>query len=173
MNRHGTGILSSPGGDAMTVEALSSTADLEDAREQLLQSFAGLDETLLTEPKVVGEWSIRDVVAHIATWDTWVRDVLDADPKGEAPAEPDEESMNRQAQERFAGTPLEVIRREMRTTRMPILCQFASMSDEDRARPRYAMGDKTISADDLAESFIEHDRSHASEIRAWRKLMSV
>ena len=157
----------------MTVEALSSTADLEDAREQLLQSFAGLDESLLNEPNVVGEWSIRDVIAHIATWDVWVREVLDAAPQGAPASAPDEEAMNQQAQERFAGTPFGEIRREMRSTRMPILCQFAAMSDTERARPRYMMDDKLISADDLAESFIEHDLTHASEIRAWRKLRGV
>ena len=156
----------------MTVEALSSTADLEDAREQFLQSFAGLAEALLIEPKVVGEWSIRDVVAHIATWDAWVREMLDGQPDGAA-ADPDEETMNRRARERFADTPFGAIRREMRSTRLPILCQFASMSDEERARPRYKMGDETISADHLAESFIEHDLEHASEIRAWRKLRGV
>ncbi len=157
----------------MAVEALSSTADLEDAREQLLQSFAGLDDSLLNEPNVVGEWSIRDVVAHIATWDTWVRGVLDAAPQGTPAPVPDEEAMNQRAQDRFAGTPFKEIRREMRSARMPILCQFAAMSDTERARSHYMMGDKMISADDLAESFIEHDLAHASEIRAWRKLRSV
>ena len=153
----------------MTVEALSSTADLEDAREQLLHSFAGLPVELLDEPNVVGARSIRQVMAHIAVWDSWAGDVLDALRRGETAELPDEATMIRLATARYAQTPFAEIRQAMRALRMPFLCEMATMTDAERSRAQYRLGDKIISADDLAEGFIEHDLEHASEIRAWRK----
>jgi hypothetical protein len=49
-------------------------------REQLLQrmergwisfqaTFEGLSDPVLLEPGVVGEWSIRDIMTHIAIWE--------------------------------------------------------------------------------------------------------
>jgi hypothetical protein len=32
-------------------------------------SYAGLPLGLLTEPGVVGEWSVKDILAHVTTWE--------------------------------------------------------------------------------------------------------
>lgn len=42
---------------------------LHDARERLLASFAGLTEDEMMQPGVAGEWSVRDLLAHLASWD--------------------------------------------------------------------------------------------------------
>ncbi len=39
------------------------------AWEALEQSFAGLSEARLTEPGVSGEWSVKDILAHVTTWE--------------------------------------------------------------------------------------------------------
>jgi hypothetical protein len=33
------------------------------------ESYAGLPETRLLEPGVMGEWSVKDVLAHVNTWE--------------------------------------------------------------------------------------------------------
>ncbi len=54
--------------------------DTEMKREQLLkrldtawvaldESYAGLSEAQMTTPGVAGEWSVRDILAHVATWE--------------------------------------------------------------------------------------------------------
>ena len=35
----------------------------------LMESFSGLPDSVLVEPGVVGEWSVRDLLGHIATWE--------------------------------------------------------------------------------------------------------
>lgn len=35
----------------------------------LKESYAGLSEAQLTEPGVMGEWSVRDNLVHITTWE--------------------------------------------------------------------------------------------------------
>ena len=51
-----------------------------DRREQLLkrldkawcefkEAYAGLPDSELLEPGVTGEWSVRDIIAHVTTWE--------------------------------------------------------------------------------------------------------
>lgn len=44
--------------------------------EILLQSFEGLPDSVIMEPNVVGHWSVRDVLAHITTWEEECRKSL-------------------------------------------------------------------------------------------------
>src|SRR6185312_10802939 len=51
----------------MTREQL--LARLEKAWTALKDSYVGLSDAQLTTPGVAGEWSVRDVLAHVTTWD--------------------------------------------------------------------------------------------------------
>jgi uncharacterized protein (TIGR03083 family) len=42
---------------------------LEKAWTALKESYAGLSEAQLTEPGVMGEWSVKDILAHVTTWE--------------------------------------------------------------------------------------------------------
>jgi hypothetical protein len=42
---------------------------LEKAWVGLNVSYAGLSDAHLTEPGVTGEWSVRDILVHITTWE--------------------------------------------------------------------------------------------------------
>ena len=42
---------------------------LEEAWQAFLKSFADLPESALLEAGVCGEWSIRDIMAHVTTWE--------------------------------------------------------------------------------------------------------
>jgi uncharacterized protein (TIGR03083 family) len=35
----------------------------------LKDSWAGLDDTQLTQPGVTGDWSVKDILAHVTTWE--------------------------------------------------------------------------------------------------------
>jgi hypothetical protein len=43
-------------------------AALDTARGDFLDALAEVDEALVTAPGVVGEWSVRDLVVHVAAW---------------------------------------------------------------------------------------------------------
>ena len=51
-------------------------AELSRTRAELLGVIAGLDEAALDRKGVVGEWSIKNVLAHIAAWEDWVVQAL-------------------------------------------------------------------------------------------------
>ena len=46
--------------------------ELSQTRAALLDTIAGLGEDALDRKGVVGEWSIKNVLAHIAAWEAWV-----------------------------------------------------------------------------------------------------
>jgi len=33
------------------------------------ESYAGFTDTQLLEPGVTGDWSVRDIIAHVTTWE--------------------------------------------------------------------------------------------------------
>ena len=42
---------------------------LDKAWQQFKESRLGLTETQLTQPGVIGEWSVKDVIGHVTTWE--------------------------------------------------------------------------------------------------------
>src|SRR5579864_1871982 len=42
---------------------------LEQAWTALKKSYAGLSEAQLTEPGVLGKWSVKDILVHVTTWE--------------------------------------------------------------------------------------------------------
>src|SRR5215813_7885789 len=59
---------------------MSATSDviesLNRTRETLLETFAGLPDATLNQKGVVGEWSIKNVLAHVAAWEQTVTGFL-------------------------------------------------------------------------------------------------
>jgi hypothetical protein len=42
---------------------------LDKAWAALTESYAGLSDPRLTEPGVTGDWSVKDILAHVTTWE--------------------------------------------------------------------------------------------------------
>ena len=42
---------------------------LDKAWTALEESYAGLPDSQLTEPGVVDNWSVKDMLAHVTTWE--------------------------------------------------------------------------------------------------------
>ena len=157
----------------MTVEARSSTADLDDARTKLVQSFATLDDAMLDEPGVVGDWSVRQALAHLLAWDAWGVRALAALERGDDLVQPDDDQMNLTWYAKIRTVSGSELQRLLRTSRNDLVANLAAMSDEERSTPRYELGERLMSADEFIDGFIEHDKEHASEIRAWRKSRGI
>ena len=51
-------------------------AELGRTRAELLAAISGLDEAALDRKGVIGDWSIKNVLAHIAAWEAWVVEAL-------------------------------------------------------------------------------------------------
>ena len=42
---------------------------LDEAWTEFKESFAGLSDAQLTEPGVMGDWSVKDILAHVTWWE--------------------------------------------------------------------------------------------------------
>lgn len=42
---------------------------LAEAKERLLESIAGLGRTALCTEKIIGDWTIKDILGHLVSWD--------------------------------------------------------------------------------------------------------
>ena len=42
---------------------------LEQRWDELIETYAGLSDTEMTAPGVTGGWSVKDIVAHVTTWE--------------------------------------------------------------------------------------------------------
>lgn len=51
---------------------------LHSTRSELLATIAALDEATLDRKAIVGDWSIKNVLAHIVAWEEWVVRTLPA-----------------------------------------------------------------------------------------------
>jgi hypothetical protein len=43
--------------------------DMDKAWRAFMQSIRGIPESLMSEPGVAGDWSVKDILAHVAAWD--------------------------------------------------------------------------------------------------------
>ncbi len=57
---------------AQAIEQLNKT------RAELLDAIQGVDQAALDRKGVIGAWSIKNVLAHIAAWEAWVVQALPA-----------------------------------------------------------------------------------------------
>jgi hypothetical protein len=53
-------------------------AELGRTRAELLAAIGGMGEVALDRKDVVGDWSVKNVLAHIAAWEAWVVEALPA-----------------------------------------------------------------------------------------------
>ena len=58
---------------------------LDEAWLTFKASYAGLSEAQLLEPGVTGAWSVRDIIAHVTTWDEEALKHLPSILEGERP----------------------------------------------------------------------------------------
>src|SRR5688572_7001986 len=58
---------------------------MKDSREQLLASYAGLTDEEMREPGVCGDWSVAEVLAHVAAWDRATTEAFRQMLEGERP----------------------------------------------------------------------------------------
>ncbi len=58
---------------------------LEMAWTAIKESYAGLTDSQLTEPGVMGNWSVKDILAHVTTWEEEALKYLPLIINGEKP----------------------------------------------------------------------------------------
>jgi len=145
---------------------------LAEARAALLAAIGGLAEADMTALPVAGEWTIKDILAHVSGWAAWdlagVKGVL-AGQHPDFSAIQDVDTFNaRLVAERREWT-LGRILAEMADAHAALQGLLASIPDEDVFRVGPFQGPYWDHLAGWLQVAWEHEEEHATQIRAWRQ----
>jgi uncharacterized damage-inducible protein DinB len=150
--------------------SLTTLARLATARADLLFSVLGLEEAALTAQPVHGDWTAKDLLAHVAAWEAWTVDRLGLALSGRAGemvgVEADTENPRIQAERK--DWPLCRSLAELSRTHATLLTALQAVNEADLAR-KYAAPWGKVRPNRWLEMLVEHDREHAASILTWRK----
>jgi len=127
-----------------TKQQLLEAIDIE--RTALEGLLAELSPEQMTQPGVVGDWSVKDVLAHLIEWEHMVFRWHSMGLQGKIPITPAEgfnwsqlPELNQQIYERYCSISLAEIKREFKSSFKKMLKTIQGLSDEDLfTRGRYA-----------------------------------
>ena len=133
--------------------------------QELQDAITGLPDEAMVKPGAVGEWSVRDVIAHIATWE---EEALKALPiiveGGKLPRYASQggiDAFNARQQAAKRQLSLERLRLEMDATHQRLLALLDRVPE-----PAYAREGRFLKR--LRLDAYGHWRLHAEDVRRWR-----
>lgn len=132
---------------------------------ELQDAISGLPDEAMVEPGAIGEWSVRDLLAHVTTWE---EEALKALPVilqgGKLPRYASQggiDAFNARQQEAKRGLSLERLRMEMDATHQRLLGVL-----DRTAESAYAKEGRFLRR--LRLDTYGHWRLHAADVRRWR-----
>jgi hypothetical protein len=131
------------------------------------ESYAGLSESRLTEPGVTGNWSVKDILAHVTTWEEEALKYLPLIIKGDRPPRYSVEyggidAFNAQMTEQKRGLSLSAILRQLDETHRRLIDYLQSVPEEQFTR-------ETRFRRRLRLDTYSHYPKHAKAICEWRE----
>ena len=141
------------------------------SRIHLLQTIEGSSPEEIIKPEVIGSWSVRDTLSHIAGWDVWMSNALRAVVEGN----PIDRSMTLDFNKTNTvfinernNMPLEQILTEMDITHKKMLCFVKNLSEEQIKKPHIIDG-YNWSVETFLKIWVEHDPHHTKMLLQWKK----
>ena len=132
--------------------------------DDLEASYAGMGEEEMLVPGVTGDWSARDILAHVAVWDALALSVLPGILETGAHVELDEhiDAYNARMTEEKRHLSLDEVRQDLQETHQRLL-DYLGTVDADAFAANEAFRER------LAADTWDHYPEHAAAIRAWRE----
>ena len=130
------------------------------------QSFAGLTDAQMVEPGVVGDWSVRDILGHVTTWEEEALKSLPLILEGRKPPKYSDlyggiDAFNAQESERRRGLPLAEVLGQLEATHERLVSYVEGVAEEQFTRD-------TPFRHRLRLDTYSHYPLHARMIREWR-----
>lgn len=142
--------------------------DLQAARGEFMAALADVEPDLLTVPGLVGEWSARELIAHLGYWTGHAAEALH---QAELDRTADFGEDDLDVDERNAIVARVAAETDLATVRQREEAAFAALATRlERADPAWL--DEKVSYGDTLERVIqddgpEHYREHALDLRSW------
>jgi hypothetical protein len=148
--------------------------DIQSEHYRLDQLIADLSSEDMLRGGVVGDWSVKDILAHLTAWEqlflNWYWCGLSGKSPEFAPAGIPTRLLNQRFYEQFAGRQLEDVLADYLASYQEIIAVVREASQEELFSPgRYAWTGKYRLADYLAPNTANHYRWARQKILHWRK----
>ena len=138
---------------------------IDDSWRGLIAALDGIPDERLAEPGVAGEWSIKDVMGHVAFWDEQAVIAARRHLAGEPPRQVDWQAVNKREAAARAGRSAAEQRAEMERAHEAVVTLLRTTPPTD---PN-AVG----LCGCLEGDTYQHYDKHAADIRAWRERVGV
>lgn len=150
-------------------------ARMAEERAAFEQTIAGLNATQMTVPRVMDDWTIKDILAHITAWERDLLGWLEMAWRGEALPIPPGGGWDAYIEEFNARTytanrdrPLEDVLAEFDAIYARLMDELRALP-EDPADPLWAVWEGGQPPWGLLATFYGHYREHRLPIEAWRR----
>jgi len=141
---------------------------LERARSDLHGSIQGLSDEQLTQRGAVGEWSVKDVLTHVVSWEEMALPDLARLARGDTPVlqgidlyATSYDAVNAAIMSLRRDLPLAQVLRELDISRGDFMAAVALLPDPALAEGQFGRV--------LVQITAEHDEEHARHVLEWRK----
>ncbi len=158
----------------MTKQELIERIETEWTRLQA--ALDGLTEEQMHTPGVVGEWSIKDILAHITAWQSRLITAMFKAERGFTPYTTDEgatvDQLNEKWYREMKDRPFEQVWDDLDSSYHQLLKRVETWPDDDLFNPKrfkWMKGDPFER--NIAGDSYEHYAEHTVQIEAWRKTM--
>ncbi len=147
---------------------------MENSRANLLKAIDGLAPDAMQENGVVGQWSVRDTLAHVNRWEAELVRLLFQLKQGQAPdfptlTERDFDKINARFHQESLGRSLELILADFQSIRKQTIRRLGDYTDQEITEPNYypaLKGNALLPY--IAGNTYEHEDEHAAQILEWR-----
>ncbi len=145
---------------------------IRDTWNDFADRIAPLPDDQLVQPGAQGDWSVKDIMAHIAWWERRMLHWIDHGFGGDRP-EPmdwgDVDRVNAETYEVNRARPLADVRAEWQATHAAMDSRVASLSDDDVARAdRFSFLEGEPLWIPIAHNTFDHYPRHGARIADWR-----
>jgi hypothetical protein len=158
--------------DRLTVDQLLVV--MHTARSDWEALLAEAGDARLTEPGVEGDWSLKDIIAHLTYFETWATNCLMAIRRGEPLPQPEYQGLsvdeeNALIHERQRSLPLTDVLRASQISFQRSIASVQGLHDADLYDVEFtrAYGVEWTLHDLLAGDTYGHYRDHIAPVRAW------
>lgn len=152
---------------------------LEDTREQFLDSIDGLSDEAMQLPGVAGQWSVKDIIAHISRWEAELVKLMWQVAQGTAPrtaffTQTSVDETNAAWQKTAQDRPLDQVLADYAAVRKQTIRRIDDFTDEDLNNPRrYNWQRQTPLWEWIANDSFAHEVEHMQDIKLWRSNMGI
>ena len=144
------------------------------ARSNWEALLAEIGEARLTEPGVEGDWSVKDIIAHITYYETWAADNVMAFRRGDPRPQSEYKGLemderNARLYERLRAKSLAQVLQQSQVSFERSIEAVQGLRDEDLYDPEFTrVPDADWTVFDLIEGdTFEHYNDHITSVRAW------